>query len=236
LGAIPEHETVKGALKLENVLFRYAGSEEFILKSVNLAVEPGEFIVLMGPSGAGKSSLMKILACLEQPVSGAYRIDGIRVEAQRMLHFRKHIGAVMQDDELFAGSIFDNVTAHDPVPDNERCVNVLVMAGAYEETMRFPMGMETLLGDRGSSISGGQKQRILLARALYKQPAILLLDEATANIDMSAEANIYSNLKTLAATKIIVSHRPEALKYADRAFFLMDATLVPMERKLELAA
>ena len=172
-------------------------------------------IVVSGGFGAGKTTLLKILAGLLPPSSGTVLLDDVPVPALGMEHYRSQIGCVLQDDRLFAGSVADNISAFHPAADPDRIQHAAKLAAMHEEIMRMPMGYQTLVGDMGSSLSGGQKQRVLLARALYKRPKILFLDEGTAHLDVENEQRINERLRQLSITRISVAHRPEMMSGAD---------------------
>lgn len=229
-------DRLAGEVRIEGVYFRYSSMDKYVLSGINASFGAGQFIVIVGASGVGKSTFLKLLTCLEEPSAGALYFDGVRSEGARLLALRSQIGAVMQDDELMAGSILENVTAFDDAPDVELVRDALRAAMVYDEVMAFPMGMDTVVGERGVAISGGQRQRIMLARALYKRPAILILDEATANVDVGMERAIHEGLRGLHSTKIIVTHRPECAKVADRVFTLTEHGLREQARVVEVEA
>ncbi|TCZ53395.1 peptidase domain-containing ABC transporter [Roseicella aquatilis] len=212
---LTEAKPIRGGIELRNVCFRYAETERFVLENVNLKIEPGRFVTIMGPSGGGKTTLLKIMLGLLEPTSGEVLIDDIPLRSIGVRAYREQVGAVMQEDTLLSGSIADNISFFDPDFDHERMVTCAQMAGLHDEIMAMPMAYNSLIGDMGSSLSGGQKQRVLLARALYKQPRILFLDEGTAHLDIERERQVNQRLRRLAITRISVAHRPEMMHGAD---------------------
>lgn len=162
----------------------------------------------MGPSGGGKTTLVKVMLGLLEPTSGEVLIDGVPLLTLGYKAYREQIGAVMQEDHLLSGSIADNICFFEPSFDSEQMIRCAHLAGIHEEIMAMPMTYNTLIGDLGSSLSGGQKQRVLLARALYRHPKVLFLDEGTAHLDVDAEQHINETLKHLRMTRISVAHRP----------------------------
>jgi ATP-binding cassette subfamily B protein RaxB len=206
---------IRGSIELKNVSFRYAETERFVLENVNFKVEAGQFITIMGPSGGGKTTLLKIMLGLLEPTSGEVLVDGVPLQTIGVRIYREQIAAVMQEDQLLSGSIADNICFFDPSFDHDRMVTCTQMAGIHEEIMAMPMAYNSLIGDMGSSLSGGQKQRVLLARALYKAPKILFLDEGTAHLDVDKERRINERLRRLSITRISVAHRPEMMSGAD---------------------
>jgi ATP-binding cassette subfamily B protein RaxB len=204
-----------GRIELRNVCFRYAETEPFVLNNINLTVEPGQFLTIMGSSGGGKTTLMKIMLGLLEPTSGEVLIDGVPMATIGPRAYREHVGAVMQEDQLLSGSIADNICFFDPEFDEDRMINCARLAQVHDEIMALPMSYNSLVGDMGSSLSGGQKQRVLLARALYRRPKILFLDEGTAHLDVENERHINESLNRLAMTRVSVAHRPEITCGAD---------------------
>lgn len=214
---------IEGRIELRNVDFRYAETEPFILKNVHLTVEPGEFVVIAGPSGAGKTTLAKVMLGLLEPTAGEVVIDGTPLSLFGAQAYREHVAAVMQDDHLISGSIADNICFFDPAFEMEWMIECAQRAGIHEEIMAMPMTYNSLIGDMGSSLSGGQKQRVLLARALYRRPKILLLDEGTAHLDVEMERRINDTLRQLQITRVAIAHRPETIRSANRVFSLEKA-------------
>ena len=207
---------IQGRIQLRKVSFHYAETEPLVLEDISFAVEPGEFITIMGPSGGGKTTLVKIMLGLLEPTKGEVLIDGIPLSTMGSRAYREHVAAVMQEDQLLSGSLADNICFFDPSFDQERMIQCAHLAGIHEEIMTMPMSYNSLIGDMGSSLSGGQKQRIMLARALYRQPRILFLDEGTAHLDVENERHINDSLKSLQMTRISVAHRPEFSSGAHR--------------------
>lgn len=206
---------IKGGIELRHVSFRYADTERFVLKDVNLSVAPGSFVTIMGPSGGGKTTLLKIMLGLLEPTSGEVLVDGIPLQTLGARVYREQVAAVMQEDQLLSGTIADNICFFDPAFDHERMMMCAKMACVHEDIIAMPMAYNSLIGDMGNSLSGGQKQRVLLARALYKNPRILFLDEGTAHLDVERERHINDRLRRLGITLISVAHRPEMMSGTD---------------------
>ena len=204
--------------------FRYAETEQFVLKNVNIKVDAGQFVTIMGPSGGGKTTLLKIMLGLIEPTSGEVLIDGLPLSTVGVRAYREQIAAVMQDDHLLSGSIADNISFFDPGFDHDRMTMCAQMAGIHDEIMAMPMAYNSLIGDMGSSLSGGQKQRVMLARALYKAPKILFLDEGTAHLDVRNEKQINERLRRLNITRISVAHRPEMMNGTDDVLQIGDVS------------
>lgn len=207
---------LQGRIELRNVFFRYAESDPFVLENIDLVIEPGEFVTIMGPSGGGKTTLIKLMLGLMEPTHGEVLIDGVPLTTIGARVYRESVAAVMQDDQLLSGSIADNICFFDSDYDADKVVQCAQVAGIHEEIMAMAMTYNSLVGDMGSSLSGGQKQRVLLARALYREPRILFLDEGTAHLDGENERLINSSLCRLNITRISVAHRSEMASGADR--------------------
>ena len=206
---------IRGSIELRNVCFRYAEAEPLILNNVNLCIAPGQFVTIMGPSGCGKTTLVKIMLGLLEPTSGEVLIDGLPLGQIGPRAYREHIGAVMQEDQLLSGSIADNICFFETTFDRQWMIECAQIAGIHDDIMAMPMSYNSLIGDMGSSLSGGQKQRVLLARALYRRPKILFLDEGTAHLDTDKEKEINANLQHLNMTRVSIAHRPEISHGAD---------------------
>ncbi|MFZ6767538.1 peptidase domain-containing ABC transporter [Undibacterium sp. Di26W] len=213
-------------ITLKNIKFRYAEGEPWVLKDINLTIPAGQSIALVGPSGCGKTTLCKIILGLLKPTEGEVLIDNIPITQLGVKTYRQLVGTVMQDDVLLAGSIMDNISFFDSHINQERVEESAMQAAIHQEISAMPMGFQTLVGDMGSSLSGGQKQRVLLARALYKQPKILALDEATSHLDVNNEHKVNQALSQLQLTRIMVAHRPETINSAERVVSIQDGTIV----------
>ncbi|MFC3908686.1 peptidase domain-containing ABC transporter [Legionella dresdenensis] len=211
--------TVRGDLTLKNIYFSY-GNQNELLSAISLQINAGEKVVITGSSGCGKTTLLKIAMGLLQCSSGEILIDGQPLEQFGLKNYRAMTASVLQDDMLLSGSIKDNITFFDERTDYEQLYSVAELACADQFIRQFPMGYETLVGERGVMLSGGQKQRILLARALYRRPRFLFLDEASSHLDVENECRINQSLKSLQITQIIVAHRQETIAMADRVINL----------------
>ncbi|EWH09295.1 putative toxin secretion ABC transporter ATP-binding subunit/permease [Catenovulum agarivorans DS-2] len=209
---------ISGCIEAKQLAYRYAESEPDVFCDLDLKINAGESVVFIGASGCGKSTLLKCLMGLIKPSQGEILVDGKPLKS--LANYRNQIAAVMQDDQLLSGSILDNVTCFDSQVDMQKAVACLQFACLWEEVSHMPMQLNTLVGDMGTSLSGGQKQRVILARALYKQPKILFMDEATSHLDEVNERQINENIKQLGVTKIVVAHRQETIAYADRVIDL----------------
>lgn len=219
-------EELVPSIELRGVSFRYADDEPWILKDVHLAIPAGQCVAVVGPSGAGKTTLVKLILGLLKPTQGEILIGGIPLPSLGVGNFRRVVGSVMQEDTLFSGSIADNICFFDPSPDQARIVASGQAAAVHAEILSMPMGYGTLIGDIGSGLSGGQKQRILLARALYRQPRMLVLDEATSHLDLWNEQLVNAAIRQVQLTRVIVAHRPETIAMAERVAVFEKGALV----------
>ena len=216
----------ESGIVVDNVSFRYAESEPWIVKDCSFIIEPGESAAIVGPSGCGKTTLIKLMLGLLKPESGSIRIGGLDLHQAGPRNLRAIIGTVMQDDQLFAGSVADNINFFDPDHDPARIEAAARLAAVHEEIVAMPMGYHSLIGDMGSSLSGGQKQRLILARALYRKPRLLFLDEATSHLDVTREQLVNAAIQQLDLTRIIVAHRPETINSADRVLTMANGRIV----------
>ena len=164
---------------------------------------------------------------LVEPASGEVLIDGVPLHRFGYKSFHRQIAAVLQEDNLFAGSIADNIALFDDEVDMERVAAAAVAASIHEDIMQMPMQYETLIGDMGSTLSGGQKQRVLLARALYRRPKVLLMDEGTAHLDAQHEAAVNEAIGQMGITRIIIAHRQETISSADRVVVMANGQVMP---------
>ena len=213
-------DEIEPSLEVRDLSFRYSDTEPFVVRNCSFRIEPGESVAIVGPSGGGKTTLIKLMLGLLAPTDGKILAGGIDIEKLGIDHYRKLVGTVMQDDQLFAGSIADNVSFFDPAPSQEAIERCARLAAVHDDIVAMPMGYNTLIGDMGAALSGGQRQRILLARALYKQPRILLLDEATSALDVQKERAVNEAIRSLNLTRIVIAHRPETIASANRVIAL----------------
>jgi ATP-binding cassette subfamily B protein RaxB len=208
------------AIELRGVSLRYADLEPPVLQDVNLRIEAGESVAIVGPSGCGKTTLAKIILGLLEPTAGEVLVGGVSLQRLGASAYRERFGAVMQEDQLFGGSVADNIAFFDPEPDHRRIERCARLAAIHDEIAAMPMGYSTLVGDMGTVLSGGQKQRVLLARALYREPRILVLDEATSHLDVLRERQVNHAIQQLQLTRIIIAHRPETIAACERVLDL----------------
>lgn len=216
-----------GAVAVRNLTFRYAAMEEPVLNDVSFEVGRGEFVAITGPSGGGKTTLLSLLVGLLEPSDGQILYDGVPLRTLGIGAMRDQIGVVMQDDILLSGSLAQNITFFDSAPDLDWMRECARMAAIEEDIARFPMGYHTMVGDMGTGLSGGQKQRVLLARALYRRPRILFMDEGTSSLDTDKEREVNRNLRAMAMTRLIIAHRKDTIDAADRILELSPEGLRP---------
>jgi ATP-binding cassette subfamily B protein RaxB len=218
-----------GRIEVRNLSFRYGPSESFVFEHVNFIVEPGDYLAIIGPSGGGKTTLMKVMLGLLDPTDGEVLIDGLPLGTFGARAFRDHVGVVMQDDQLLSGSIADNICFFDQAFDHAHMQHCAEIACVHDDIVRMPMSYDSLIGDMGSSLSGGQRQRILLARALYRRPRLLFMDEGTSHLDTEVEARVNAAIRGLGLTRIIIAHRPETIASAARRITIMNGRLRELE-------
>lgn len=222
-GAAAFPEPLRGSLEAKQISFRYSEQDPWIFTDVNFSISAGESVAIIGPSGGGKSTLLKLLTGIYQPVTGEILVDARPVEKLGLRSLRRRLGIIMQDDQLLSGSIIDNVGFFDENIDLSKVHHACRLAHIHDDIMRMPMEYHSLIGDMGSILSGGQKQRLLLARALYKEPAFIFMDEGTANLDPDLERQVMNSLNRLNITRIMVAHREAAIHEADRIFLVNDS-------------
>jgi ATP-binding cassette subfamily B protein RaxB len=213
-------------IELRRVSYRYSPTEPWVLENVNLVVEANECLSITGPSGCGKTTLVKVMLGLLPPTEGEVLFDGTPIHRLGLSHYRALIGTVMQEDRLFSGSLADNICFFDAEPDMARIEACARLAAVDAEIREMPMGYHTLVGDVGIGISGGQKQRVLLARALYREPRILVLDEATSHLDLRNEQSVNEAVRAMRLTRVVVAHRPETIAMADRVVSMAGGRIV----------
>lgn len=220
------HRQLTSDIEIIGLRFQYSVQDPFVLDGIDLRIAAGESVAVVGPSGCGKTTLINVLLGITTPTEGNVLIGGVNLRDAGIDVLRQMVGTVLQDDVLFAGSIADNISFFDPQSDMQWITECAEMAAVATEIHAMPMGLHTLVGDMGTVLSGGQKQRILLARALYKRPSILFLDEATSHLDVAKENEVNAAIKALKITRIIVAHRPETIASADRVVTMCNGKIV----------
>lgn len=232
----------RGAIEFRGVGFQYPGSHRPVLRDLSFRVEPGETVAIVGPTGSGKSTLVSLLPRLHDPTEGMILLDGVPLVEMDPVSLRRQVGMVPQDSFLFSDSIAANIgLGLEPADGAELDARVRAAAEVaqfHEQVQDFPKGYGTLLGERGINLSGGQKQRAALARALARDPMILILDDALSAVDTHTEARILEGLRTALAgrTAFLISHRVSAVMHADRILVLDDGALVESGTHGELLA
>jgi ATP-binding cassette subfamily B protein RaxB len=213
-------ESLDGRIESKGLRFRYNDSDPLIFEDLYFRIEPGESVAIVGPSGCGKTTLVKVMLGLLKPQAGQILYSGIELSKLNKKELRQKIAAVMQDDQLLSGTIAQNITFFDPSPSMDRIRQCAKLAAIHSDIIAMPMGYGSLVGDMGTTLSGGQKQRILIARALYVEPRILFLDEASSHLDSATERSINNAIKELPITRITIAHRKETIAMADRVIDL----------------
>ncbi|QGQ97879.1 ABC transporter ATP-binding protein [Paenibacillus psychroresistens] len=211
-------QTIKGRIQFENISFRYDSSTDWVLKNIDLTIEPGQTIAFVGMSGGGKSSLISLLPRFYDIQEGRIRIDQMDIMNITTKSLRSQIGMVLQDNILFSGSVRENILFGNPKATNEVIMDAAKAANAHDFIMNLVNGYDTEIGERGVKLSGGQKQRIAIARVFLKNPRILVLDEATSALDLESEHLIQESLEKLAKdrTTLVVAHRLSTITHADQ--------------------
>lgn len=230
VGQSLSQKEIKGDMVINNLCFRYSESEPFIIENASATIKAGESVAIVGPSGCGKTTLMKVMLGLLKAESGEVIVDGVNISKMGNQNYRSQIAAVMQDDQLLSGSIADNICFFEPQFEQKKIEACAKMAAIHPDIMAMPMAYNSLIGDMGNTLSGGQKQRVLLARALYKRPKLLFLDEATSHLDNKLEGSVNNSIKYLKMTRIIIAHRLETIKTADRVLQLENGKLTEIKK------
>jgi ATP-binding cassette subfamily C exporter for protease/lipase len=215
-----------GAIRIERLMVTPPGSKQPVLNGVDLALNKGEVLAVIGPSASGKSSLARAMVGVWPPAHGSVRLDGAEISQWSREAIGPHLGYLPQDIELFAGSVAENIARFGEI-DAEQVITAATQAGIHQMILRFANGYDTQLGPGGMGLSGGQRQRIGLARALYGQPALVVLDEPNSNLDDAGEAALVTAIGELRAkgtTVILVTHRPSVLAVVDKLLVLQDGT------------
>jgi ATP-binding cassette subfamily B protein/subfamily B ATP-binding cassette protein MsbA len=222
----PQH--VSGHVALRNVSFAYPGAAEPVLRNISLEVQPGQMIALVGPSGSGKTTLCNLVARFYDPTEGRIELDGVDLRDIHVDSFRRLLGIVEQDIFLFDGTVAENIgyAVRNATPQQVR--RAAELANAHEFIAALEQGYDTLIGERGVRLSGGQRQRLAIARAILADPRILILDEATSNLDTQSERLIQQSLAVLleGRTTFVIAHRLSTITHADRIVVLENGQVV----------
>lgn len=229
---------INSFIEFRKVFFKYPASKHYILNDINLSVKKGEIIAIVGRSGAGKTSLVDLIPRFYDPVSGAIYIDGVNIADVNLKSLRQQIGLVSQDVMLFNDTVKANITFGNPESSNEDMIKAAAAAYAHEFILELPHGYDTVIGERGVMISGGQRQRISIARAILKNPPILILDEATSALDTESEMMVQRALDTLMEhrTTFVIAHRLSTVQKADRVVVLEGGRIAELGSHDELLA
>jgi PrtD family type I secretion system ABC transporter len=214
-----------GALAVESVSFAPFGAPSLVLTNLNFRIQAGDFVGIIGPSGAGKSSLARLMAGIWKPTAGTVRLDGADVYSWDREDFGRNVSYQPQDTELFAGTVRDNIARFLPDATDEQVVTAAQLADAHELILRLPKGYETELGEGGAVLSAGQRQRVGLARTLFGEPKLVILDEPNANLDADGETALLAaigRMKARGATIILISHKPSIFAEADKIILLVN--------------
>jgi ATP-binding cassette, subfamily C, bacterial exporter for protease/lipase len=231
--------TPTGRIAVEGVSFAPLGAPALVLSQLRFRIEPGEFVGVVGPSGAGKSTLARLLTGIWKPNTGAIRLDGADVYSWDREDFARHVAYQPQDTELFSGTVRDNIARFQADVPDERIVAAAQLANAHELILRLPKGYDTELGEGGAVLSAGQRQRVGLARTLFGDPKVLILDEPNANLDSDGEAALTAALaasKARGATIVMISHKPSAFAHADKILLLVSGAVVEFGPRDEVLA
>jgi ABC-type multidrug transport system fused ATPase/permease subunit len=224
-----EFSPIRGQISMENMHFHYPQRADVsVLNGVNFTIEPNQTLAIVGSSGAGKSTLASLLLRYYEPSEGTIKFDGIDAKELDLEHLRKHLAIVPQEVMLFADTIYENIRFGKPTAAQEEITSAAQQANAWEFIQSFPEGMQTQVGDRGIQLSGGQKQRIAIARAILKNPAILILDEATSALDSASEQLVQEALDRLMVnrTAVVIAHRLSTVRKADKILVLQDGKVL----------
>jgi ATP-binding cassette subfamily C protein len=229
-------EDLTGAIEVSHAEFRYTPEGPPILKDLTFSIKPGEYVGIVGPSGGGKSTLLKVLLGFEKLDAGKIFYDDKDLDDLDKRELRKKLGVVLQDGQLIAGSIYDNITITNSRIGMKNVRDVISEAGLEADIAKMPMGLYTNLMEDATTISGGQKQRILIARAIVNRPRILFFDEATSSLDNVTQAIVGESLAKLNATRVVIAHRLSTVVNCDRILVISNGEIVEQGTYTELMA
>ena len=230
------YESLKGDIEIRNLDFTYPGSDEKALKGINLKIKEGETLGILGTTGSGKTTIANLLLRLYDVEDGRILIGQKDINHIPLKALRESIGYVPQDNFLFSTTIRNNIEFFRPIYQDEQVNLASKMAGVYDDILSFPDGFETVVGERGVTLSGGQKQRVSIARAIIKEPSILILDDSLSAVDTKTEEKILNNLKKVleGRTGIIIAHRVSSVRYAGQIIFMDNGRIIERGKHDEL--
>jgi ATP-binding cassette subfamily C protein len=221
----------KGKLEVENLVIQLPGMDKPLLQGITFTVEPGQGIGVIGPTGAGKSTMARALVGITAPVRGSVRIDGATLDQRENDDLGKIIGYLPQDVQLFDGTVAQNISRFDPNAQPDKIVEAARLANVHELILRLPDGYNTPLGENAARLSAGQKQRLALARALYGDPCVFILDEPNSNLDAEGEAALDRAIRASlerGASVVVIAHRPSALASIQQILVLSDGKVAAL--------
>jgi ATP-binding cassette subfamily B protein len=226
----------KPSMEFKNLNFTYPGAAAPALSDINLSIREGKTLAIIGKTGSGKTTLVSLIMRLYNTKPGELLVDGMDINAIPLKELRKNIGYVPQDNFLFSVSIRDNIAFSDTSMDMERVYSAAKIAQVYDNIMDFPDKFETILGERGVTLSGGQKQRVSIARAIAKDPKIIILDDSLSAVDTKTEEQVLAGLKQVMSDKtaIIIAHRISTIKDADEIIVLDEGRIIEQGSHEEL--
>ncbi|MDH5381304.1 MAG: ATP-binding cassette domain-containing protein, partial [Cyclobacteriaceae bacterium] len=228
---------LEGNIQFENISFKYPDTNKFVLEDINFEIKPGQKVALVGPSGAGKSTITQLLMRFYPITSGDIKVDGKDISSYALSDYRSNIGIVPQEVMLFGGTIRENILYGKTNATEEELLNAAEKANVTEFIEHMKDGFDTIVGERGVKLSGGQRQRIAIARAVLKDPSILILDEATSSLDAQSEILVQKALETLMEnrTTLIIAHRLSTIRSADRILVIKEGRIVEEGNHTELS-
>lgn len=216
----PRAENLSGKIEIHNLSFRYSPETPYVLKDLNLSINPGEYVAIVGKSGCGKSTLIRLMLGFEKPETGSIFYDSYDLARTQKQSVRQQIGTCLQNGQIFSGSIMENICVTHPTATEDDAWEAAAIAAFDDEIEDMPMGMHTLLSENGGTLSGGQRQRLLIARAVLGKPSIMFMDEATSALDNIKQKRVSDNLDQMHCTRISIAHRLSTIMHCDRIIVL----------------
>lgn len=224
--SVSQPPLLTGQIRLEHVFFQYDALSLPVLKDINISIKPGQKVAIVGRTGSGKSTLGSLLLGLYPPTTGNIFYDSLSLQKLNYQAVRTQFGVVMQEANVFSGSMRENITLNDPGMSMEQVIRAAQLAAIHDDILKMPMEYETLVSEGGNALSGGQRQRLAIARAIAKSPRVLLFDEATSSLDVMTEKVVEQNIAHLACTQIIIAHRLSTIRNADVILVLSEGQIV----------